>query len=605
MIKLLTSLLALSSIVACNDYIPFDTTRLDKSSIFEQFLYKDFPSSPWLPSKGKAWDNDKKEFVRYTGKWNIEPSFKNPAYGSDDKGLVLKTVAARHAVYYKLPTPFDNTDQDLVLQYELKLQSGLNCGGAYIKLLDQSEDYRGFNGQTPYQIMFGPDKCGSNNKIHFIINRPNPITGKVEEKHLRAPPMAKINDLSNLYTLILTKNQDFEIRVNGEVAKAGNLHSNVNLLSPPLYPNPALIDDPNDIKPFDWDDDVLVPDPNAELPEDYELKHLWEKIPDLKAVKPEEWDENEPLTIPDLESEKPQDWDDEEDGEWTPPHIRNPQCDETGCGPWSPPLIKNPLYKGPFIPRNIPNPNYKGPFKPKQIPNPDFHNDTNPSNIGLVGGLGFELWSMDNNIMFNNIYLGHSIKEAELIGNETYAPKLELEFEYKQNHKVNIKNEPIKPPPTFDEIINDNKVYGFIQFLVFIKFFLLKQFLDIVDFYYEFLRDPLNLITNQPIKFVLYCMIFVTFFTFICGLGAVLLFLITGGGQANPVYEKETRSKTKIEDDDDDDAKYDDEDGVVIEHPSNWEEREEPRIIELKDSDDISSATGAFTAEAKPRRRKA
>ena len=31
--------------------------------------------------------------------------------------------------------------------------------------------------------MFGPDKCGSDSKLHFIFRHKNPITGVMEEKH--------------------------------------------------------------------------------------------------------------------------------------------------------------------------------------------------------------------------------------------------------------------------------------------------------------------------------------------------------------------------------------------------------------------------------------
>lgn len=36
-----------------------------------------------------------------------------------------------------------------------------------------------------------------------------------------------------------------------------------------------------------------------------------------------------------LDAEKPEEWDDEEDGDWIPPTVRNPACDEApGCGEW-------------------------------------------------------------------------------------------------------------------------------------------------------------------------------------------------------------------------------------------------------------------------------
>lgn len=51
--------------------------------------------------------------------------------------------------------------------------------------------------------MFGPDKCGSTNKVHFIFRHQNPITGEWEEKHLTNPPQPKITKTTALYTLIV------------------------------------------------------------------------------------------------------------------------------------------------------------------------------------------------------------------------------------------------------------------------------------------------------------------------------------------------------------------------------------------------------------------
>ncbi|KAK7679910.1 hypothetical protein QCA50_017069 [Cerrena zonata] len=307
------------------EYKPLKKSVLKNAAIFEQFDYEDINESPWRISHAEKDD----EFT-YRGQWAIETSKIYPGF-KGDKGLVMKTPAAYHAISYKLNESFDNTDQDLVLQYEIKLQDGLSCGGTYVKLLNQGYDESEFNGETPYQIMFGPDVCGSNDKVHFIINRPNPSTGEVEAHHLRTAPMSRNDQLTNLYTLILKKNQDFEIRINGDVAKAGNLVKNTALLTPPLNP-PEEIEDPYDTKPLSWDDRKFIPDPNYPAkPDDYDELYGNAYIPDPEAVKPEDWDENEPLLIPDPEAVKPEDWNDEEDGEWISPDIINPICETKGC----------------------------------------------------------------------------------------------------------------------------------------------------------------------------------------------------------------------------------------------------------------------------------
>ncbi len=55
------------------------------------------------------------------------------------------------------------------LQYDVKLANGLSCGGAYLKFLTADEAFSpaALKDDTPYTVMFGPDKCGSTNKVGF------------------------------------------------------------------------------------------------------------------------------------------------------------------------------------------------------------------------------------------------------------------------------------------------------------------------------------------------------------------------------------------------------------------------------------------------------
>ena len=92
--------------------------------------------------------------------------------------------------------------------------------------------------------------------------------------------------------------------------------------------------------------------------------------------------------IPDPEAEKPEDWDDEEDGDWIPPMVPNPKCEEvSGCGKWERPTKKNPAYKGKWTPEYIDNPAYKGVWAPKKIANPDYFEDKTPANFEPMGAV--------------------------------------------------------------------------------------------------------------------------------------------------------------------------------------------------------------------------
>ncbi|ODV83995.1 hypothetical protein CANARDRAFT_236811 [[Candida] arabinofermentans NRRL YB-2248] len=502
------------------------TKQLSSDSFFEQFNESSL-STRWKISH--ATKKDTEEFV-YNGEWSIEESEINPGF-KNDLGLVVKSEAAHHAIYAPLPSIFNNTDNTLVLQYEVKLQNGLNCGGAYIKLLSFEggpDDSNEFNNDTPYQIMFGPDKCGMTNKVHFIIKRLNPITGEYEEKHLQTPPMSRIVKTSSLYTLIIKPNQDFEIRINGQVAKAGSLlDPHYFKMDPPLE-----IEDPNDFKPDDWIDDEFIPDLNAVKPDDWDESEPI-MIDDPNAIKPSNWDENASELISDPNAIKPIYWDDEEDGEWTAPKILNPECENHGCGPWLPPRIKNPKYKGKWTPPLIENPEYKGEWQRNKIPNPNYYHDSNPSNLESIGSIGFELWTMTNSILFDNIYLGHSIKEAEEIGNLTFIPKLELEELESSSTMPKPKFEPESPPSSLSEISAFNEIYEQVQeaFELFLE--------SAYDFINCFKNDPLNTLINRPGEAFFYIVVFVCSFIIGFGIWAVIISLIVGFGPSTPEVETE------------------------------------------------------------------
>ncbi|KAJ5477856.1 hypothetical protein N7530_003365 [Penicillium desertorum] len=368
-----------------------DTTVIDrptftptslKAPFLEQFT--DDWESRWKPSHAKKADKSDDEWA-YVGEWAVEePTVFKGIDG--DKGLVVKNAAAHHAISAKFPKKIDNKGKTLVVQYEVKPQNSLVCGGAYLKLLQENKKLHQdeFSNGTPYVVMFGPDKCGATNKVHFIFRHKNPKTGEYEEKHLKTPPVARTNKVTSLYTLIVNPDQTFEILINGDSAKKGSLLEDFN---PPQAPFEIL---------------------------------------DEEATQPEDWLEDEPESIPDPEAEKPEDWDDEEDGDWLAPTIPNPKCaDVSGCGTWTRPMIKNPEYKGKWEAPLIDNPAYKGVWAPPPM-----------------GAIGFEIWTMQNDILFDNIYVGHSVEDAEKLRKETFDVKFPIE---------EAEEEASKPKPEVNE----------------------------------------------------------------------------------------------------------------------------------------------------------
>lgn len=410
--------------VQANDHVerkPFEPTTL-KAPFIEQF--QEGWASRWNPSAATK-EQSGGEVFSYSGQWSVEEPTVFPGLVGDT-GLVAKSKAAQHAISAQFPEVIDPKGKTLVVQYETKMQKGLQCGGAYLKLLTESPEgiqHKQFSDKTPYTIMFGPDKCGQTNKVHFIFRHKNPISGEIEEKHLSDTPYPKLAKTSTLYTLIVEPDNSFEILINNQSRKNGTL---LEEFQPPVNPEKE-IDDPKDSKPTDWVDEARIVDPAATKPADWDEDAPLE-IPDEEAVKPEGWLEDEPLQIPDPDAQKPEEWDDEEDGEWQPPLVPNPKCEAApGCGPWVQPLKRNPDYKGKWSAPLIDNPAYKGPWAPRKIANPNYFVDESPSSFSPMGGVGFEIWTMDEDILFDNVYVGHSREQAKQFSEETWARKIPIE----------------------------------------------------------------------------------------------------------------------------------------------------------------------------------
>ena len=186
---------------------------------------------------------------------------------SGDSCLIVKSRAKHHAISTKLDKVFKpSSGKALVLQYEVQFRNGQECGGAYIKLLSHpSGDLKQLNDKSEYSIMFGPDKCGNDMKLHFIFKHKNPKNGTFSEKHWKlSSSVAKIDDLfkdSRWHQLRLQINSDntFEVTLDKTSVGKGSLLEDFN----PAVNPPKEIDDPNDSKPSDWDEREKIPDPDA------------------------------------------------------------------------------------------------------------------------------------------------------------------------------------------------------------------------------------------------------------------------------------------------------------------------------------------------------
>lgn len=293
-----------------------------------------------------------------------------------NKGLKTSQDARFYASSVAMPETVSNEGKDLVVSLSVKHEQGLDCGGGYIKVMPEM-DQKSFNGDSEYFLMFGPDKCGYNNKVHIIFN----YKGKnlLWKKEPRYPD----DKLTHVYTLVVKPDNTYALYIDQEQKESGSLEADWAFLEP------KEIDDPEDKKPADWVDDAQMDDPEDK--------------------KPEDWD-SEPEKIVDPDAKQPEDWDEEEDGKWEAP------------------MVPNPKYKGAWSPKRIPNPAYKGAWKPKQIPNPKYEADDKLYMIRKpLSVIGIDVWQVKSGSIFDNIVIGDNLDEVNAIVDKTWKATKDAE----------------------------------------------------------------------------------------------------------------------------------------------------------------------------------
>uniref|UniRef100_A0A7E4VF71 Calnexin n=1 Tax=Panagrellus redivivus TaxID=6233 RepID=A0A7E4VF71_PANRE len=408
------------------EFVPPTITE-DEVYFFDWFNDPKAIGKKWFKSAATVVENGETISVA-SGNFEIGPPTNVILNG--DLGLIVKNRARRHAIASALDKPFEFKGQPLILQYEVKYEEGQECGGGYLKLISASakNQIKTFTDQTPYTIMFGPDKCGANARVHFIVKvkslKNKDVITEHRVKDVQRNFVTYFEDkLSHLYTLTINADNTFSIQVDNTEIIAGNL---LNDMVPPIQP-PKEIPNPDEKKPDDWDEREVIDDPDAVKPDDWDESQPRE-IVDTDAVKPYDWLEDEALLIPDPSSTLPDDWDNELDGEWEPKLMNNPKCEgASGCGPWKQPLKANPLFKGKWAAPKIRNPAFKGKWAPSLIENPDYYIADPYKQLETVVAVGLELWTMSKDIILDNVLITDDVNIANRVAAETFTPKRNAE----------------------------------------------------------------------------------------------------------------------------------------------------------------------------------
>merc|ERR1712146_774560 len=300
-------------------------------------------------------------------------------YGDEEAGKGLQT--SQDAKFYAISAKtkeFSNEGKTLVIQYSVKHEQDIDCGGGYLKIAPTDAQGEKFEGSSPYNIMFGPDICGSSTKkTHVIFNYKEKNLDKKKEVR------AESDTLSHLYTLIVKPDNTYEVQIDMNKVDSGSLTDGWDFLEP------KQIRDPEEKKPADWVDEAEMDDPEDKKPEGYD---------DI------------PAKIADPKAKKPDDWDDESDGAWEAPQIDNPD------------------FKGEWKAKRISNPAYKGVWAPKMIANPDYVDDDQLYSYDSFAFVGIDVWQVKSGTIFDNLLITDDVEAAKAAADKI---KVSMEAEKK------------------------------------------------------------------------------------------------------------------------------------------------------------------------------
>uniref|UniRef100_A0A8C2YK98 Calreticulin-3 n=1 Tax=Chinchilla lanigera TaxID=34839 RepID=A0A8C2YK98_CHILA len=229
----------------------------------EEFLDGERWRNRWVPSTN---DSRLGHFRLSSGKF----------YGhkEKDKGLQTTQNGRFYAISARFP-PFSNKGRTLVLQYTVKHEQKMDCGGGYVKVFPAGLDQRTLGTKSPYYIMFGPDICGYDlMKVHVILQFKN------EYHENKKSIKCKVDGFTHLYTLILRPDLSYEVKIDGQTIELGSIE-------------------------YDWQLTSL---------------RKAERRPRESWDSPGDWEKH----FLDAGTGKPGDWNSELDGDWPGPMLQKP-----------------------------------------------------------------------------------------------------------------------------------------------------------------------------------------------------------------------------------------------------------------------------------------
>eukprot|EP01121_Diplochlamys_sp_Union-15-3_P017567 TRINITY_DN620_c0_g1_i2.p1 TRINITY_DN620_c0_g1~~TRINITY_DN620_c0_g1_i2.p1 ORF type:complete len:350 (-),score=20.39 TRINITY_DN620_c0_g1_i2:256-1305(-) len=176
-------------------------------STAETIFKETFPAGwekRWVKAYPKKDENADGEWGWSAGK------FYNDA--EKDKGLQTTQDAKFYTISAQFPKEFSNKDKELIIQYTVKHEQNIDCGGGYVKLFPASLDQEKMNSESEYNIMFGPDICGPTKKTHVIFSHGG--KNHLIKKEIRP----ESDEFTHIYRLVVKPDNTYKVIITSSSA---------------------------------------------------------------------------------------------------------------------------------------------------------------------------------------------------------------------------------------------------------------------------------------------------------------------------------------------------------------------------------------------------
>ncbi|XP_038627729.1 calreticulin-3 [Tachyglossus aculeatus] len=285
-----------------------------------------------------------------------------------DRGLQTTENSKFYAISSRFK-PFSNRGKSLIIQYTVKHEQKIDCGGGYVKLFPSDVDPENLSENSYYYIMFGPDICGFETRItHVILSSRNKYISN--KKRIRC----KVDGFTHLYTLILRRDQTYKVRIDAKLVASGNINDDWD------FSSLGKIENPSSRKREECAERTHAENLSGVCKErDFFLDMIGRKT-----------------SIVELPGKS---------------------------------MIQNPLCKSDLKPKNTDDQNYKEDWPQSEMKNEEHVTDFNNAVYENIGVIGLELWQVRSGTIFDNFLITDSEEYAKDFGEQTWGRTKGLERE--------------------------------------------------------------------------------------------------------------------------------------------------------------------------------